>query len=332
MTKIIFELTNLCNFSCTYCIREEEGPKHYLPLTIVDKVLSETRAYRNVHFVAFTGGEPTLHPEFGEIVRRVTENGLPFSFVTNGWQFDKVFRQIEPYKKFVRNVSFSLDGARETTHDELRGRVGSYRRIMKAISSCRFHSMPVHLHMVVTTKNRGELEEMAILAGRLGVEALGYGHCQPTPDGLAAGLVPTHRERRRIESEVAALQGLFQIDIVLAGDHYTESLFHQCPQLRMEEFNIDYRGNLTTCCMLSNYRGGAADTDVVADLSKVSFYEAHQRLVGQIAEINREKIEHLAASEASEADHFICTHCLKRYDKLPHRQAATPKLVQVGSS
>ena len=75
-------------------------------------------------------------------------------------------------------------------------------------------------------------------------------------------------ERREVERDVAELQRLFRMDILFAGDHHVESLFHQCPQMQMQEFNIDYRGRLTACCTLSEFRGGAPDTDVLADLSK----------------------------------------------------------------
>ncbi len=332
MAKIIFELTNLCNFSCIHCLRSEDGPKHYLAPDLVERVLEQARAYGEFDFIAFTGGEPTLHPEFGRIVGAVAGAGFPYGFVTNGWQFEKTLGQIEPYLDQLRNINFSLDGAREETHDHIRRRDGSFRRIVQAISLCRFRELPVHINMVVTTANRSQLQEMAVLASRLGCEALGYGHCQPTADGLAAGLVPTLEERRRIEAEVAALQGMFQLEIAFAGDHYSPSLFHQCPQLRMEELNIDYRGFLTACCTLSNYRGGLEDTDVIADLAEVSLYEAHRRLVSKIAEINREKLERLADGNRREADHFICTHCLEHYDKVSDVETVlAPRLVQIGA-
>ncbi len=330
MAKIIFELTNLCNFSCVYCLREETGAKDYLDPSVIDKVLDEAGAYLDIHLVAFTGGEPTLHPRFEDLVRSVAERKLPLAFVTNGWQFEKTFRKLEPYKQQVRNINFSLDGAHEATHDRLRGREGSYRRIMKAISLCRFHGIPVHINMVVTTANRGELEDMAVLASRLGCEALGYGHCQPTPDGSDAELVPSFEDRRRIEAEVAALGEIFQLDISLAGDHYSSSRFHQCSQLKMKEFNVDYRGYLTACCMLSNYRGGKPDTDVLADLNRVSFGEAHSSMVQQFARLNQEKIAR-AAAESSLEDHFICTHCFEHYEKRSPASAEPPSLVQIGA-
>lgn len=315
--KLIFELTNRCNFSCVHCIRTEDGSHHYLPVTILNKVLRELQAYQPVRLVAFTGGEPTLHPQFADIVERVTTHGCPFTFVTNGWTFPQTFTKIQPWKDALESVSFSLDGAGETTHDTLRRQTGSFRRLMQAISLCHAHSIPVQINMVVTRANRRELEAMAILASRLGCAALGYGHCQPTPDALAADLVLNAHERRDVETEIASLEQMFTMPIVLAGDHHAVSRFAQYPQLQMQEFNIDYRGYLTACCTLSNYRGGTPETDVLADLHEVSVVEAHRRLIAKITEINLEKLEQLNAHTPTEAEQFLCTHCLVHYQKVP---------------
>lgn len=315
--KLIFELTSLCNFSCTHCIREEGAPS-FLPVALVQKVLAETQRYGNVDYVAFTGGEPTLHPEFPSILEQVVHHGHRFGFVTNGWHFaDRTFKQLQPYRGHLSHVTFSIDGAAEETHDQLRRRKGSFRRVMQAITLCRAHGISVHVNMVVTRANCAELQPMALLASRLGCDALLYGHCQPTPHALAAGLVLDCGARRRVEEEIGRLQALFRMTILLAGDHYNPSRFHQCPQFQMREFNIDNRGRLTACCMLSGYRGGTPDTDVVADLNQVSFYEGHRRLVATIAQLNTEKIERLSERESEEKDHFICTHCLEHFGKVP---------------
>jgi hypothetical protein len=69
--------------------------------------------------------------------------------------------------------------------------------------------------------------------------------------------------------------------------------------------------------MLSNYRGGTPDTDVLADLRAVSFVEAHRRLIAKIAQINLEKLDRLATCAPTEAEQFLCTHCLLHYQKVP---------------
>jgi MoaA/NifB/PqqE/SkfB family radical SAM enzyme len=314
--KIIFELTNLCNFNCFHCIREQENSKQYLPLAIIEKVLKEVKPYHNVNFITFTGGEPTLHPHFEDIIRMVTEYGYQFGFVTNGWNFQDTFVKIKPFKDYIPHITLSIDGATEKTHDALRSHSGSFRRLMQAITLCKYHGIKFHINMVITRSNRSEIEAMAMLASRLGCDILFYGHCKPTPDSLTADLILNTQERRQIEADISALQKIFQMRILLAGDHYDESLFYQCSQFQMKEFNVDYRGNFTFCCLLSSYRGGMPDTDVLVSLNDISFYEAHRRLIAKIAEINVEKIERLSANNPDDLDYFTCSHCLKHFRKV----------------
>ncbi len=314
--KIIFELTNQCNFHCLHCLRNEESSKRYLSEVIVEKVLAEVESYHVPLWIALTGGEPTLHPRLASIAGRIANRGLQFAFVTNGWNFQETLERLAPDWSAILHVTFSLDGATESIHDLLRQRQGSFRRVLQGITLCKFRGIPSQINMVVTRGNRKQLQEMALLASRLGCSALAFGHCQPTPDSLAADLVLDPPARRRVEAEIASLQKTLRLEIRLAGDHFQPSLFHQCSQLRMQEFNIDYRGYLTACCMLSSFRGGHPDTEVIADLNEVSFYEAHRRLLAKIAIINGEKLDRVSKGGASECDHFICHHCLQHYGKL----------------
>lgn len=324
--KVIFELTNLCNFSCIHCIRDEEGDKRFLDPAIIHKVLGEAESYQQVDNVALTGGEPTVHPRFGEILGIIAGYGYPFNFVTNGWGFRKTFEAIRPVAEYVRAITFSLDGATEQTHDRIRRRSGSFRQVMEAIALCRHHGVEVQINMTVTRANVGELEQMAMLAARLGCSALGYAHCQPTPDALHADLVMDAEERLGVEADIADLQKMFALKIYLAGDHSIRSPFFQCPQMQMREFNVDYRGYLTACCTLSNYRGGAEDTDVLADLNVVSFHEAHRAMIAKFAELNREKVERIGSGERRPSDGFLCGHCLLHYAKVPDLDdVLTPK-------
>ncbi len=317
--KIIFELTNVCNFGCTHCIRNEHGPADYLELDVIDKVLAQATSYQDVTFVALTGGEPTLHPSFEAVLDVIAKHDLKFGFVTNGWHFTrKTFGQVAAHLSRLESVTFSIDGATEETHDAIRRRDGSFRRLMEAITLCRARGVSYHVNFVVTRANRTEIEQMALLTSGLGCTRLFFGHCQPTPDAISAGLVLTAKERREVESEVAQLQSALRMQILFAGDHYSTSLFHQCDQLRMREFNVDCRGRLTACCMLSNYRGGESDTDIIADLNRESFFEAHKRLVEKIAMINAEKITRFTTGAVRGIDHFICSHCLDHYDKVPN--------------
>ena len=83
MPRLVMELTNRCNLRCRHCFEERHDATGDLPIAVVDTVLHEGKQC-GVEHLTFTGGEPTLHRQFSEIVVRAANAGYTFSFVTNG--------------------------------------------------------------------------------------------------------------------------------------------------------------------------------------------------------------------------------------------------------
>ena len=90
MSRIVIELTNRCNLRCGHCYDERHAGTGDLGIEIIEKILREARAC-GIDHLSFTGGEPTLHRQFPEIVRRVGEAAYTFSFVTNGSTFPQTY-------------------------------------------------------------------------------------------------------------------------------------------------------------------------------------------------------------------------------------------------
>ena len=86
LPRIVIELTNRCNLSCGHCFDERHAATGDLSLAVLEKVLREGKSC-GIEQVSFTGGEPTIHRRFREIIERVAEAGYPFSFVSNGTTF-----------------------------------------------------------------------------------------------------------------------------------------------------------------------------------------------------------------------------------------------------
>ena len=86
MARMVMELTNRCNLRCQHCFTERHAATGELPLAMIEKVLQEGKDCGIDHLVLH-GGEPTLHRQFPELVRRVCEAGYTFSFVSNGVTF-----------------------------------------------------------------------------------------------------------------------------------------------------------------------------------------------------------------------------------------------------
>ena len=313
MSRIVIELTNRCNLRCGHCYDERHAGTGDLGIEIIEKILREARAC-GIDHLCFTGGEPTLHRQFPEIVRRVGEAAYTFSFVTNGSTFPQTYPLLVSCRTGFQIVTFSLDGSHEATHDRLRG-TGSFRRVMRAASLCVVKELPFSLSMVVTAQNHHEVSDMARLAARLGSAGLRFVHLMPTPETAVRGLDLSPGERRRVEADIWGLRRTAPIAIDMAPGYFHDAPFFPCAPLELEEFNVDYHGNLTLCCQLSGYAESEPDTDLVANLGDVSLMEACQRFRGRVARYLADKQERVTRGEFGMLDYFPCWYCVKYLGK-----------------
>jgi MoaA/NifB/PqqE/SkfB family radical SAM enzyme len=328
--RLSVELTNVCNLHCGYCIRDEDAlyhtPANFLPVELLRHVMRDARDAYGVAYVSFTGGEVTVHPRFSEIVEAVVEEGLQFSFVTNGWLFDRVYPLLVERREYVRAVAFSVDGATREAHDRWRGE-GSFVRIMRGVARCYMNGIPFIFKVGIRRDTVPQLQEIALLAARLGACALHFSHLLPTSSEYEAELGLSREERTDAEQEIGILSKIFKMEIGIAAGFYNINLAPPCTALAGTNCNVDYRGRLTLCCNLSGYRGAQGETDVVADLNVESFSSAYPRL-RQLAEeqlARRRKAIESHAAEGREIDLHTgspCLFCLQSFGKIPWHNAA----------
>jgi MoaA/NifB/PqqE/SkfB family radical SAM enzyme len=313
LPRIVIELTNRCNLSCGHCFDERHAATGDLRLAILEKVLREGKGC-GIEQVSFTGGEPTIHHQFKEIIKRVAEAGYHFSFVSNGVSFLRIYRLLLKYRRSFVGVTFSLDGAREETHDRLRGK-GSYRRVMRAASICVVKELPFTLNMVLTAQNRNEIGEIVALAEQLGSGGVRFGHLMPTPETTLRKLDLSPEDRRDIEATIWGLKESAAIPVGMAPGYFSEAPFFPCGPLELEEYNLDYKGNLTLCCQLSGNAGANAGTDIMGNLHEMSLVEACERFHRHVAVYLADKRAKIKTGTFSELEHFPCWYCLKYLGK-----------------
>jgi MoaA/NifB/PqqE/SkfB family radical SAM enzyme len=308
MRRILMELTDRCNLRCRHCFQQRHAGNGDLPLGIIEGVLRDAAAC-SVNHVSFTGGEPTLHREFVRILDLCVEANCSFSFVSNGSTFRRVYRSLLARRQWFSGVTFSVDGAREATHDQLRGE-GSYRQVLRAASICNFTGLPFTLNMVLTRENRMEMDALVDLAVSLGSGGVRFGFLMPGDGVDTAALALTLSERRVVESEVRRLQQMAEIPVVMAPGYYSESPFFPCGPLELEELNIDWRGRLTLCCQVSGYWSEAQRPDVIANLHDMSLVDADAMFRRRVATYLADKRNRLDRGEFRDADHFPCAYCV----------------------
>ncbi len=318
--EMSFELTNKCNLNCLHCLRDKSDMRSSISTGLFDSILKQAKAYSLQH-VAFTGGEPTLHPQFDRIVDTVVAYDYTYHFVTNAWNFLSVWKMLNdpahPGRMHkLSGISISLDGANETTHDFIRGK-GSFKKILQAISILRVKGVDISVQITVNKKNFGEIEQMAMLASELGLKRLFYAHLEPTTLAFAQDLVLSPQQYREAEARVEKLKKAMKIEINFSLGHHEQLPFFQCRALTMYSPNIDYKGRLSFCCQISGYRDADDEgLDVVADLNTVSLFDAHKAWADAIHTFNLDKIELIKNNQLTELDAFSCYYCSKYFGKI----------------
>jgi MoaA/NifB/PqqE/SkfB family radical SAM enzyme len=113
--SVNLDLTTACNFSCPHCVDSmvlNHGES--LSLETVRDTVETLRSKGLRSVILLGGGEPTLHKDFGEVVRVIKDRGLQLGIVTNGSKLERVVKVADllQEKDWVR---LSLDAAREET-------------------------------------------------------------------------------------------------------------------------------------------------------------------------------------------------------------------------
>jgi hypothetical protein len=129
-----------------------------------------------------------------------------------------------------------------------------------------------------------------------------------------------------VERDVARVMTEFRHEISMAVGFYTDYYLPRCAPLSLDDLNIDYRGRLTLCCQLSNYRDAQGDgDDVVGDLKKISLSDALGNLMGLVRTVHRERLTMAADPQQREKLHYPCLVCVERFQKTGEE----PMLVQL---
>ncbi len=179
-----------CNLACRHCwITPKFDPDgtsdSYLKLDYARKAVVEAKSL-GLNSVKLTGGEPTLHPQFRELVSIIADEGIRLSMETNAMLIDQSLAELLREKEFYA-ISASLDGAKKETHDYMRAVDGSYERTIDGIKALVAVGMRPQMICTLHKGNVAELEDVIALAESLGCGSVKFNHVQRVGRGKNFG-------------------------------------------------------------------------------------------------------------------------------------------------
>ena len=170
-----------------------------------------------VFYVNIGGGEPTVRPDFLDLVDYATAHHVGVKFSTNGVKIGPAAARRLAASNYV-DVQISLDGATAEVNDAVRG-PGSYAtalRAMRHLAAAGFRGFKISV--VVTRQNVGQLDDFEAIADRFGAQ-LRLTRLRPSGRGADVWdeLHPTADQQRQLYDWLVA-----HGEQVLTGD----SFFH----------------------------------------------------------------------------------------------------------
>ena len=214
---LTWELTYACNLSCVHCL-SSSGRRDPRELTTQEcqRVIDELERMQ-VFYVNIGGGEPTVRPDFWELVDYATAHHVGVKFSTNGVKITPAIAARLARSDYV-DVQISLDGATAEVNDAVRG-PGSYQtalRAMRHLADAGFAGFKISV--VMTRHNVGQLDAFKTIADSFGAQ-LRITRLRPSGRGADVWdeLHPTAAQQRQLYEWLRA-----HGENVLTGD----SFFH----------------------------------------------------------------------------------------------------------
>ena len=156
-------LTNKCNFNCYYCEFDCKKEGTSLNIDLLKKILKQG-SQLGIKRVVYDGGEPMLHEELGEVLRLSRKFNFQIGFVTNAWFIPEKINLLKKYN--VYDFWIGIDGMDAETNDKIRGKKGSFKRIMQSIDTLKQNNMFVALNFIVLKENYKQLKKFIEFAAR----------------------------------------------------------------------------------------------------------------------------------------------------------------------
>ena len=158
LQRIHIELTNVCNFDCTFCPKQEMTRHYeYMDFEKVCGIINEIAEYNMAEKITFhVMGEPFMHPRFFEILDYATQLGVKTGITTNGTYLDEN-QAIKLEKVTASQVNISLQTPDEESYKTRKARRMKFdeyhNRILEFIGACLKQTKPpkIKVHFLNTS-------------------------------------------------------------------------------------------------------------------------------------------------------------------------------------
>lgn len=176
--RVLWEITNTCNYHCSYCMFSSEAKKYENELTTeeVKKAIKDLKG-NNFTYIKFTGGEPFVRKDMVEILKYASELGFDMDISTNASLLtSEIVKELKAINFPMIHVS--LDGYDKNSHEYVRGK-NTFEPTIRGIKILTENGIYTRLGTVIYSQNEDYLEKIVALASNLKVNEIIFSFMEP---------------------------------------------------------------------------------------------------------------------------------------------------------
>lgn len=271
--KAWISLTGFCNNQCKWCYRNGNETAVFIDFLNIGKKI-QTLAESGVTAITLIGGEPTLHPNFVEIVEEVLKRNLSCIIVTNG---RKKILVPEHWKnnKFLYYV-ISLHGASPSHYFQNTNSQKGFEEMVENIRYLQSEKVNLTVNVVLGKETVEYLPLFYALVLDLKIKKLNFTYAVPSVDDENYEAIPVilPEVTKKIHADCMEknIKHSFILNLpwCLLGRECLDSFIKEnlisfsCPINYGKGFLIKENGALSLCTHLSNYE--LADTQKSSEI------------------------------------------------------------------
>ena len=245
--RVIWEITNSCNYGCRYCIFNStpRKPLGELDTNKIYQTLDELKTCGFTH-IKITGGEPFTRPDLMDILRYARQKDFKTDLSTNAASITTDIAQ-ELASLGLDMVHVSLDGHTRELQETIRGK-HTYEPTLEGLKNLIASGLYVRVGCVIYKNNQNALHELVATCHSLGCDEVIFSLMEPVGRMRNQSVFLTDRTVADLQMDIDKIKRAFEGRIKVSGN-FAEVVKEGCGTCPGGDrfLFIDHKGRVSPC-------------------------------------------------------------------------------------
>lgn len=212
--KLYIDITDRCQLNCKHCLTKYLNNNNDISIETIKDIASECKKNGIMH-IKIGGGEPTLHPNFYEVLKSLTDAGCYISMSTNGYNMNR--KIAKKLKKYNVKTTVSIEG-NEEINDTIRGK-GHFKKAIEALKVLQNENVNVNLRVTLTRRilNEKIIKEILCFSDKYNTK-IKFSYCRPSGSSIDNKLLINYEDYEKYFKIIKLLNSKEYINKVILDE------------------------------------------------------------------------------------------------------------------